>query len=156
MIQNQTSQRKKFTAEEDAALKQLVGQSAVVDWNNIAMCIPGRTARQCRTRYKNYLAPGIFNGEWTSEEDDLLLIKFREMGPKWETMKQFFPSRSGNALKNRWNYYVSYRTTNVGNVDKDQNKKIAFPEITPLPPITSLIPSFISKSGNYLPMYQFC
>ena len=69
--------------------------------------VPGRTGRQCRDRYQNYLIPGFFNGQWSKEEDDLLMIKYHEFGSKWSKMAQFFNQRSANALKNRWNYFVS-------------------------------------------------
>lgn len=99
--------RKKFSAEEDEILSEMVEKFGPKKWNRIAQYLPFRTARQCRDRYCNYLAPGFFNGEWLQEEDDLLYEKYKEIGPKWAQMKVFFKNRSPNSLKNRWNYFVS-------------------------------------------------
>lgn len=99
--------RKKFSAEEDELLKKLVEKFGCKKWESIALEMPGRTGRQCRDRYKNYLVPGFFNGQWTQEEDDLLKQKYHEIGPQWSKMTKFIVGRSANSLKNRWNYFVS-------------------------------------------------
>lgn len=101
------SHRKKFSPEEDKLLTDLVLKFGPKKWSVIAQYLPFRTARQCRDRYSNYLAPGFFNGQWTQEEDDLLYEKYKEIGPKWSQMKDFFKNRSPNSLKNRWNYFIS-------------------------------------------------
>lgn len=103
---DRSSIRKKFTAAEDELLKQLVEKFGTKKWESIAECMPGRTGRQCRDRYRNYLIPGFFNGQWTAEEDRLLLVKYKELGHQWSKMVPFFTGRSANSLKNRWNYFV--------------------------------------------------
>jgi hypothetical protein len=40
---------------------------------------------------------------WTTDEDRLLLTKYRELGPRWTVIRQFFNNRSVNNVKNRWN-----------------------------------------------------
>lgn len=98
--------RRKFTEEEDKTLRSLVETFGNKNWEFIAMYMPGRTGRQCRDRYRNYLVPGLFNGQWSPEEDNLLHQKFEELGPQWSRMMSYFPGRSANALKNRYNYFV--------------------------------------------------
>ena len=99
--------RKKFRKEEDEKLRELVEQKGSKKWDLIAKEMPGRTGRQCRDRFKNYLVPGFFNGQWSEEEDRLLFKKYIEFGSQWSKITQFFPNRSANSLKNRWNYFVS-------------------------------------------------
>lgn len=99
--------RKKFSFEEDEKLKYLVKKHGSRKWDIIAREIPGRTGRQCRDRYMNYLVPGFFNGQWSKKEDELLLEKYVEFGSQWSKITKFFPGRSANSLKNRWNYFVS-------------------------------------------------
>lgn len=101
------SLRKKFSKEEDEQLKKLVDEMGGKKWKNIAKHMPGRTGKQCRDRYKNYLVPGFFNDHWNKEEDEMLLKLYKELGPKWSKMSKFFNNRNANSLKNRWNYYVS-------------------------------------------------
>lgn len=100
-------QRKKFTREEDEHLKRLVEKMGCKKWENIAKHMPGRTGRQCRDRYQNYLIPGFFSGQWSQMEDELLLQKYKDMGSQWSKMTKYFNNRNANSLKNRWNYYVS-------------------------------------------------
>lgn len=119
-----TNARKKFTVEEDEKLKQLVNQNGPKKWDQIAKMMPGRTGRQCRDRYRNYLIPGFFNGQWTQEEDKLLREKFKQFGPQWARMMQFFPGRSANSLKNRWNYFVC-RANPINDKQKKVNSSIS-------------------------------
>ena len=105
------SQRRKFSPEEDAALQRLVEEHGAHKWDHIAASMPGRTGRQCRDRYQNYLCPGISRDEWTHEEEMLLLEKHAEYGSQWAKISKFFNGRTGTALKNRWNYYVSRSNT---------------------------------------------
>ena len=99
--------RRKFTEEEDRRLRELVQKKGAKKWNVIASYMPGRTGRQCRDRYHNYLVPGFFHGEWTASEDELLRQKYNELGPQWARITDFFQRRSANSIKNRWNYFVS-------------------------------------------------
>lgn len=112
--------RKKFSPEEDEKLKNLVEKIGSKKWEIIAKEMPGRTGRQCRDRYQNYLIPGFFNGQWSQQEDELLLKKFIEFGSQWSKITPFFSNRSANALKNRWNYFVS-RHLNDFSGEKMQN-----------------------------------
>jgi hypothetical protein len=83
-------------------LKQIVERDTTMNWNQIARMMPGRTARQVRERYKNYLSPRLNNSSWTETEDELLRQKFAEHGPRWAVLKNFFPGRTDVNVKNRW------------------------------------------------------
>jgi hypothetical protein len=91
-----------FAPVEDIRLKQLVAQYGEKDWKRIADEMPNRSPRQCRERYKNYLALNLTTFPWTTVEDDLLRDKVREFGSKWARMAVFFPGRTGVSLKNHW------------------------------------------------------
>lgn len=121
-ISSSTS-RRKFTEEEDKLLSKLVSEMGPRKWDQIAKKMPNnRTARQCRDRYSNYLIPGFFNGEWSKEEDELLYKKYQEYGPKWAVIKEYFTNRSPNAIKNRWNYFVSRSSSIASSVNAEKNK----------------------------------
>lgn len=116
--------RKKFTAEEDEKLKLIVEQMGNRNWLQIAEHMPGRTGRQCRDRYQNYLLPGFFGGQWSNQEDELLISKYLEIGSRWSKMVQFFKNRNANSLKNRWNYYISKHLDEYLNRPKRIDKPI--------------------------------
>lgn len=102
-----SSRHRKFSEEEDEMLKRIVFTFGPKNWRLIASLMPDRTPRQCRDRYSNYLAPGFIHSEWTKEEDKLLAEKFVLLGPKWTQIRQYFPFRTANDIKNRYNYTVS-------------------------------------------------
>ena len=112
-------------------------------WRFVALMIPNKPARQCRDRYMNYLVPGFSNSAWTDEEDKLLSKKFKEIGPHWSVIQQFFPNRTANSIKNRHKYTLSKHsnlmkslqktaTISIQNQDLDTNDNdddnIQFPE----------------------------
>ena len=90
----------KFTAEEDKKLKELVDQYGR-EWSKIASMLPGRTGRQCRDRWANYVDPNISTKPWTQQDDNLLLQKYNEIGAHWRVLANCFPSRSINNVRNR-------------------------------------------------------
>jgi hypothetical protein len=93
----------KFTKADDLRLRSLVRELGTQDWALVARRMGGgRTTRQCRERWQNYLRPDIKNGPWTKEEEDLLVQKHAEFGPLWRTLRQFFPNRTDIDIKNCW------------------------------------------------------
>ncbi|OHT14533.1 hypothetical protein TRFO_15059 [Tritrichomonas foetus] len=106
---NQRSRKKipfhrKFTKEEDKYLLALVSRYGERAWQTVAsMMNTGRTSRQCRERYKYYLSSASQQKkEWTREEDELLLSKYKQLGPKWALLSSFFDGRTDINLKNRY------------------------------------------------------
>jgi hypothetical protein len=82
----------------------------ILNWRVIANFMGNRSPRQCRERYKNYLAPTVRVDPWSPEEETLLLEKFREMGPKWAQMTEFFPDRTAVSIKNHYAKISQHRT----------------------------------------------
>ncbi|EAX86547.1 Myb-like DNA-binding domain containing protein [Trichomonas vaginalis G3] len=69
--------RTKFSPAEDDILRSIVQKFGARKWNTIAQYLPGRTARQCRDRFRNYLSPDLKNGPWSREEDIMLIEKVK-------------------------------------------------------------------------------
>ena len=93
--------RTKFTAEEDAKIEKLVAKYGENDWAKVAAKMKGRNVRQCRERWRNYLSPDLDKSTWKEEEDNLLIEKYKELGPRWKTISSLFPNRTDIAVKNR-------------------------------------------------------
>jgi hypothetical protein len=94
--------RKPFRPEEDAQLIQLSEQSSSPSWERIAQELEGRTARQCRERYLNYLSPLLRTRPWTVTEDEFLIAMVNCRGHAWCAISRMFQGRSENDIKNRW------------------------------------------------------
>lgn len=109
MSQVSTTHRKRFEPEEDDVIKHLVDDLKITSWDEIANHLPGRTARQCRDRYNNYLYKKIVQKPWTQEEDELILLYYKQIGPRWMQISEHLFERSGNNVKNRWYKFISKR-----------------------------------------------
>ncbi|CAM9345529.1 unnamed protein product, partial [Hapterophycus canaliculatus] len=62
----------------------------------------GRTYKQCRERYTNYLKDGLNVGPWSKEEDRLLLTMHAKIGNKWAEIARHLKDRSENMIKNEY------------------------------------------------------
>lgn len=113
--------RKFFTSNEDELLKMIAWRYGAKNWILIASMIPGKTARQCRDRYMNYLAPGLCHSEWTVEEDDLLKKLYKEYGPKWSLISKQLPNRSPINVKNRWAHFLGKKVSSASSSLKISN-----------------------------------
>jgi hypothetical protein len=94
--------KRRFTPREDRTILEMVNGFGTHAWAAIAQQLGGRTARQCRERYRHYLSPVIWSAPWTPEEDQLLRIQYQQHGPKWVQLSTLFPGRTAVNLKNRW------------------------------------------------------
>lgn len=119
--------RKLFSVEEDHLLTTIMYGQPFTTWIAVAAQIPGRTARQCRDRWANYLSPNNKNGPWSQNEDEILAEKHKEYGPQWTIISKFFDGRSENNVKNRWYTHLKHKYCGKS-INND------FMKINPLPP----------------------
>ena len=103
---NNNSKRVKsmFTKKEDTKLIKLVKEYGSEDWALISSFFKDRTRRQCRERWNKYLCPSLNHSPWTSEEDELLLKKYNQVGPKWTLISKSFKNRTDINIKSRYIY----------------------------------------------------
>ena len=104
LYSKKSKSKKKFTPEEDALITEQVKLQGEKGWKRIAAFVPGRTARQCIERWKNYLSPDVSLSPWNKYEDDMLEQYVKEHGQQWSKISKFFNSRTDVMLKNRWSY----------------------------------------------------
>jgi hypothetical protein len=92
-----------WTLEEDRAILDYVRNYDTKSWTKLARTLPGRTGKQCRERWVNHLDPDL-NHEAFSPEEDLRIMELHQIhGNKWVKIASYIPTRSCNAIKNRWN-----------------------------------------------------
>lgn len=97
--------RHRFSKDEDERLLNLVRNyetNDLINWSEVASNLENRNSRQCRERYYNYLLEKTKKGDWSKEEDDLILFLYDKFGPNWVKMSSYFNDRSNIDIKNHF------------------------------------------------------
>jgi hypothetical protein len=114
--------KKTWNDEEDRRLLDLVRQYGTKEWSKHGELMDGRTGKQCRERYMNHLQVGIKKGDWTEEEDRLIVEQQSILGNQWALITRMLPGRSDNAVKNRWHAAQRHMNGSTNRAKKSKSK----------------------------------
>ncbi|CAL5362034.1 unnamed protein product [Camellia sinensis] len=97
-----------WTVEEDRILMDYITLHGKGRWNRVAK-ITGlkRCGKSCRLRWLNYLSPSVKHGNFSEEEDDLIIRLHNLLGNRWSLIAGRVPGRTDNQVKNHWNTHLS-------------------------------------------------
>ena len=123
--------KNRFTHAEDAIITSMMKSKQNYSWHQIGEALKGRSARQVKERWLNYLDPNLNQDNWSSEEEKLLLEKIREIGHKWRLIAKYFKGRTDVHLKNHYNLMIrkSIRLARTNSI-KSLNKNQLTPQLT--------------------------
>ncbi|XP_074583040.1 transcription factor MYB94-like [Curcuma longa] len=96
-----------WTPEEDLLLGSYIQQHGPGNWK----AVPTKTglmrcSKSCRLRWTNYLRPGIKRGNFTEQEERLIVHLQALFGNRWATIASYLPERTDNDVKNYWNTHL--------------------------------------------------
>ena len=110
-----------WTPYEDNQLKKYVQIYGPKKWNQCAEFIKNRTGKQCREHWINCLNPEVKKGNWSPEEDLLIMILYKKFNGSWRDMIHYFKGRTENSIKNR--FFSQLRKIAANNKIKKNKKR---------------------------------
>uniref|UniRef100_A0A0D9V010 Uncharacterized protein n=1 Tax=Leersia perrieri TaxID=77586 RepID=A0A0D9V010_9ORYZ len=104
-----------WTVEEDAVLAGHVAAHGEGRWNEVARAAGlRRTGKSCRLRWLNYLRPDVRRGDFSPQEQLLILELHFRWGNRWSKIAQHMPGRTDNEIKNYWRTRVQKHAKQLG------------------------------------------
>ncbi|KAH6830991.1 myb domain protein 93 [Perilla frutescens var. hirtella] len=73
-----------------------------------------RCGKSCRLRWTNYLRPDIKRGNFSPQEEQIIIHLHSSLGNKWATIATSLPGRTDNEIKNFWNTHLRKKLLHAG------------------------------------------
>uniref|UniRef100_A0A1J3DSK8 Transcription factor MYB32 n=1 Tax=Noccaea caerulescens TaxID=107243 RepID=A0A1J3DSK8_NOCCA len=104
-----------WTKEEDDKLVSYIKSHGEGCWRSLPRSAGLlRCGKSCRLRWINYLRPDLKRGNFTLDEDDLIIKLHSLLGNKWSLIATRLPGRTDNEIKNYWNTHVKRKLLRRG------------------------------------------
>lgn len=104
-----------WTKEEDERLIAYIRAHGEGCWRSLPKAAGLlRCGKSCRLRWINYLRPDLKRGNFTEEEDELIIKLHSLLGNKWSLIAGRLPGRTDNEIKNYWNTHIRRKLLNRG------------------------------------------
>uniref|UniRef100_A0A0D9XDP8 Uncharacterized protein n=1 Tax=Leersia perrieri TaxID=77586 RepID=A0A0D9XDP8_9ORYZ len=103
-----------WTPEEDLMLVSYIQEHGPGNWR----AVPTNTglmrcSKSCRLRWTNYLRPGIKRGNFTDQEEKLIVHLQALLGNRWAAIASYLPERTDNDIKNYWNTHLKKKLKKI-------------------------------------------
>ncbi|KAG9132239.1 hypothetical protein Leryth_020528 [Lithospermum erythrorhizon] len=114
-----------WTPEEDIILVSYIQEHGPGNWR----AVPTNTgllrcSKSCRLRWTNYLRPGIRRGNFTEQEEKMIIHLQALLGNRWAAIASYLPQRTDNDIKNYWNTHLKKKLKRLeGNDDETSNSQ---------------------------------
>ncbi|KAL2476965.1 Transcription repressor MYB4 [Forsythia ovata] len=116
-----------WTKEEDDRLIAYIRAHGEGCWRSLPKAAGLlRCGKSCRLRWINYLRPDLKRGNFTEEEDELIIKLHSLLGNKWSLIAGRLPGRTDNEIKNYWNTHIRRKLLSRG-IDPTTHRAINEP-----------------------------
>uniref|UniRef100_A0ACD5XUI0 Uncharacterized protein n=2 Tax=Avena sativa TaxID=4498 RepID=A0ACD5XUI0_AVESA len=104
-----------WTKEEDDRLTAYIKAHGEGCWRSLPKAAGLlRCGKSCRLRWINYLRPDLKRGNFSEEEDELIIKLHSLLGNKWSLIAGRLPGRTDNEIKNYWNTHIRRKLMSRG------------------------------------------
>lgn len=104
-----------WSTKEDLLLTNYIQQHGEGQWRALPKKAGLlRCGKSCRLRWMNYLRPGIKRGNFSPEEEDLIVRLHSLLGNRWSLIAGRLPGRTDNEIKNYWNTHLIKKLKSSG------------------------------------------
>ena len=132
-----------WSLQEDKLLKEWIQEFGPRKWEKCGIFIHGRSAKQCWEHWNNCINPGLIKGEWTSEEDFLIMEFYEKSNGNWKKIILLFNGRTKNSIKNRFfSQLRKIATKNINVLERKIFSKIKLKELK------NFLPEAVSEAKN--------
>ncbi|CAD6245177.1 unnamed protein product [Miscanthus lutarioriparius] len=118
-----------WTPEEDLVLVSYVQDHGPGNWRAVPTSTGlMRCSKSCRLRWTNYLRPGIKRGNFSDQEEKLIIHLQALLGNRWAAIASYMPERTDNDIKNYWNTHLKKKFTKTGAGAEAKSGRLAAPK----------------------------
>ncbi|KAJ4961691.1 hypothetical protein NE237_021601 [Protea cynaroides] len=115
-----------WTPEEDIILVSYIQKHGPGNWRSVPTNTGLlRCSKSCRLRWTNYLRPGIKRGNFTDNEEKMIIHLQALLGNRWAAIASYLPQRTDNDIKNYWNTHLKKKLKKL-QTSLDGNNKEGF------------------------------
>lgn len=138
-----------WTQQEDAILVSYIQRHGHGNWRALPK-LAGllRCGKSCRLRWTNYLRPDIKRGNFSNDEEEMIISLHEILGNRWSAIASRLPGRTDNEIKNVWHTHLKKRLTTTQEPKKPKTKPKTEVGSEPKPTVVMQTDSDIAHSSS--------